>query len=155
MTFQDLFSQPRDGHELITLDLERGVSWCLRCGALCLDARPRLRDRTSWEAPTPAGRSRETEAAPACIPAADAGAVNFEGDARLMLHALTHGWRCEPVLLHGNPRTEAWRWSHEGPLGGEAWSVHGAWAEGPIVDDTVRRLLLTSSNVRPPLSGDR
>jgi hypothetical protein len=67
-----------------------------------------------------------------------------------MLRALTHGWRCEPVLLEVKERTEAWRWAREGLLGGEALSVAGAWEDGPVVDNTVRRLLLTSTDLGGP-----
>ena len=52
----------------------------------------------------------------------------------------------EPLLLEVKDRTEAWRWSREGLLGGEAWSVIGAWEDGPVVDETVRRVLLTASD---------
>jgi hypothetical protein len=72
------------------------------------------------------------------------GAANPTGDARLMLHALTRGWRCERAHLYDTQNVEAWRWSHEGPLGGEAWSVAGAWSDGPVVDGPVRQLLLVS-----------
>jgi len=152
MTFQDRFSQPCEGHELICLEREIGVSWCLRCGALHFDAREGLRDTSCWEAPGQAGRSRSTKLAPPCLPSTDVGAVNVAGDANLMLHALTHGWRCEPVLLQLKERTEAWRWARDGLLGGEAWSVVGAWDDGPIVDDTVRRRLLTASDRGSPSS---
>jgi hypothetical protein len=62
-----------------------------------------------------------------------------------MLSALTHGWRCEPVLMPTRETVEAWRWSREGLLGGEAWSVVGAWADGPVINETVRRMILTAS----------
>ncbi len=152
MTFQDRFSQPREGHELVALERESGVSWCLRCGALCFDPRPGVRDKTLREAPGQAGRSLSTEAAPPCLLSTDAGAHNVAGDARLMLRALTHGWRCEPVLMHTKDRAQAWRWTREGPLGGDAWSVRGAWDDGPAVDDTVRELLLTTSETVVPSS---
>jgi hypothetical protein len=147
MAFQDRFSQPREGHELVAIALEGATFWCLRCGALWLDARPGVRDRACWEAPTQTGQSHSTEAAPPCLPSHDAGSGTPEGDARLMLRALTHGWRCEPVLLASQSRTEAWRWSHDGPLGGEAWSVAGRWEDGPVVDETIRRQLLISGKV--------
>jgi hypothetical protein len=149
MAFQDLYSQPRDGHELVCLDREGGYSWCLRCGALLLDTRPGLRARASWESPSQTGRSRSSEAPPPCLPPETAGSANLAGDARLMLHALTHGWRCEPVLLPAKTRIEAWRWSREGMLGGSAWSVVGAWDDGPVVDETVRRELLVASHGSP------
>ena len=152
MTFHDRFSRPFEGHQLVDLAREAGVSWCLRCGVLWLDARAGVRDRPHWEAPGQEGRSHSTEAPPPCRPSTDAGAYNLAGDARLMLRALTHGWRCEPVLLQVAERIEAWRWSHEGPLGGEAWSVAGAWEDGPVVNDTVRTLLLTTSDQRIPRS---
>jgi hypothetical protein len=148
MTFQDRFSQPRDGHELVSLARENGVSWCLRCGALCFDPRARVRDTLRWEAPGQTGRSHLSATAPTCLPSTSAGAPNLAGDANLMLRALTHGWRCAPVLLEVKDRTEAWRWSREGLLGGEAWSVIGAWEDGPVVDETVRRVLLTTSDDR-------
>jgi hypothetical protein len=144
MTFEDRFSMPRDGHELVAISHGEGTFWCLRCGALWLDARPRIRTKPSWEAPARAGRSHSSEAAPPCFASTDEGAGNAAGDARLMLRALTHGWRCEPVLLATQQRAEAWRWSHEGPLGGEAWSVMGAWGDGPVVDETLRRVLLVT-----------
>ena len=146
MTFQDRYSQSRDGHELVSLERDSGEFWCLRCGVLWLDARKGLRDAPRWEAPGQVGRSRSTEAAPACLASVDAGAGNAAGDARLMLRALTHGWRCAPVLLHTEARTEAWRWTREGPLGGEAWSVAGPWDDGPRVDAPLRRMLLTTSS---------
>lgn len=146
MTFQDRFSQPRDGHELVSLARENGVSWCLRCGSLCFDPRAGVREALRWEAPGQAGRSHLSETAPACLPSTSPGAPNLAGDANLMLRALTHGWRCAPVLLEVKDRTEAWRWSREGLLGGEAWSVIGAWEDGPVVDETVRRVLLTASD---------
>jgi hypothetical protein len=152
MTFQDRFSQPREGHELISLERESGISWCLRCGALWLEARPGLRDVSCWEAPGQAGRSHSTANAPPCLPSTEAGAESAAGDQHLMLHALTHGWRCEPFLLQVKERTEAWRWAREGLLGGEAWSVVGAWNDGPVVDDTVRRVLLTASDKKTPSS---
>jgi hypothetical protein len=146
MTFEDRFSQPRDGHALVPLEREAGVSWCLRCGALWFDQRPDLRAASHWEAPGQAGRSHATATAPPCLPSTSPGAANVVGDANLMLRALTHGWRCDPVLLEVKERTEAWRWSREGLLGGEAWSVVGAWEDGPVVDDTVRRVLLTAGD---------
>jgi hypothetical protein len=149
MTFHDRFSRPYEGHQLVDLARDVGASWCLRCGALWFDVRPGLRDRAYWEAPGQAGRSHSTETAPPCLPSTEAGAHNPAGDARLMLRALTHGWRCEPVLLEVTERTEAWRWSHQGPLGGEAWSVIGAWEDGPVVNDVVRTLLLTTSERIP------
>jgi hypothetical protein len=142
--FHNRLSQPRDGHELIALEAERGIYWCLRCGALWLDARPDLRATPCWEAPGQAGCSRSTKAAPPCLWTSD-DCVDVARDRRLMLHALTHGWRCTPVLLHREQRTEAWRWAREGPLGGEAWSVAGAWNDGPVIDDTVRRSLLITT----------
>jgi len=144
MAFEDRFSQPREGHELVAIARETGTFWCLRCGALCLDARPGVRDKSSWEAPAQAGRSQSAETAPPCRPSTDVGAGGPTSDARLMLRALTHGWRCEPVLLASHDRAEAWRWSREGPLGGEAWSVVGAWEDGPVIDDQVRHALLVS-----------
>jgi len=153
MAFQDLYSQPRDGHELVCLDREGGYSWCIRCGALWLDARPGLRAVASWAAPGQAGRSRTTDTAPPCHRSETPGSVNLAGDQRLMLRALTHGWRCEPVLLPAKTRTEAWRWSREGMLGGAAWSVAGAWEDGPVVDETVRRELLVASDRAPGHKG--
>jgi hypothetical protein len=150
MTFQDRFSQPRDGHQLVTLEREAGVHWCLRCGSLWLEARPGLRDVSRWEKPGQAGHSLESVAAPPCVAATDAGAGNVAGDGRLMLHALTHGFRCEPVLLQVKVRTEAWRWWHDGLFGEQAWSVAGAWEDGPVVDDTVRRVLLTGTDQASP-----
>jgi hypothetical protein len=47
-------------------------------------------------------------------------------------------------MLSEPTSAEAWRWTHDGLLGGEAWSVPGAWADGPVVDDAVRSLLLTT-----------
>jgi hypothetical protein len=152
MTFQDRFSQPRDGHELVSLEREGGVSWCLRCGALWFDVRRGLRETACWEAPGQAGRSHSTETAPPCLPSTAAGVTNVAGDARLMLHALTHGWRAEPILLEVKERTEAWRWAREGLLGGEAWSVIGAWDDGPVVDDVVRRVLLIAGDRSTPSS---
>ena len=90
--------------------------------------------------------SRATEVAPQCAPSTGFGAGNPVGDTRLMLNALTHGWSCEPVVLSVNGRTEAWRWAHDGLLGGEAWSVVGAWGGGPIVDEVVRIVLLLATN---------
>jgi hypothetical protein len=144
MAFHDRFSQPRDGHELIGISHDHGTFWCLRCGALWLDARAGHRATPTWETPGQAGSSHTTTTAPPCRPSTDAGAGNEEGDSRLMLRALTHGWRCEPVLLAVSKRTEAWRWSWDGPLGGEAWSVAGAWEDGPVIDATVRERLLVS-----------
>ena len=143
MTFEDRFSQPRDGHPLVALQLGSGISWCLRCGALCLDERPGIRDTAHWEAPGQAGRSHATKAAPPCLPSTSPGAPNVEGDVHLMLQALTHGWHCDPILLEVKERTEAWRWWREGLLGGEAWSIVGAWDDGPVIDETLRRVLLT------------
>jgi hypothetical protein len=142
MTYEDRFSQPLDGHELVAIARHDGVYWCLRCGALHLEKRPGVREQSVWEAPAQAGRSHASKAAPACLPSTAADAHNPAGDARLMLRALTHGWRCEPVLLSTRERTEAWRWSCDGPLGGEAWSVPGDWEDGPLVDDQVRSRLL-------------
>jgi hypothetical protein len=142
MAFEDRFSQPKDGHELVAVALEGATFWCLRCGALWLDARPGVRAKACWEAPAQAGRSHSTEVAPPCLPNESAGSATAAGDARLMLRALTHGWRCEAVLLPSHERIEAWRWSREGPLGGEAWSVAGAWEDGPVVNEAVRRELL-------------
>jgi len=152
MTFEDRFSQPRDGHELVSLDRTTGISWCLRCGTLWFDVRSGLRQAASWEAPGQAGRSHSSAVAPPCLLSTDAGAGNVSGDARLMLRALTHGWRCEPVLLHVKERTEAWRWTHDGPLGGEALSVVGAWEDGPVVNDKVRQALLTTTEGTVPAS---
>ena len=61
-----------------------------------------------------------------------------------MLLALTHGWRCERVMLPDAHNTQAWRWSHDGPLGGETWAVPGYWDEGPVVSDALRKLMLTT-----------
>ena len=131
---------PRDGHELTDVGGPNNVWWCIRCGALWFDS-----GRGHWEAPGQAGRSQASVDAPPCLPSTDAGVASLAGDAHLMLFALTHGWRCEPIQLPDSQNTEAWRWSHDGPLGGESWSVPGAWAAGPIVDADVRRLLLTTA----------
>ncbi len=152
MTFQDRFSQPREGHEVVALERESGIFWCLRCGALWFEVRPGLRDSPRWEAPGTAGRSHASKTAPPCLPSTDAGAGNAAGDARLMLRALTHGWRCTPVLLETKERIEAWRWAREGLLGGEAFSVAGAWEDGPVVDDTVRDVLLVTTDQIVPSS---
>jgi len=44
VAFQDRFSRPRSGHEMVSLARENGISWCLRCGALWFDVRAGLRD---------------------------------------------------------------------------------------------------------------
>lgn len=152
MTFEDRFTEPREGHELTCVDATSGVYWCLRCGALWLEARRGVR-ASRWEAPSQSGRSRAFDEPPPCLPSAEAGADNLAADARLMLHALTHGWRCEPILLARPDHAEAWRWSHDGLLRAEVWSVPGAWADGPVVDAAVRRLLLTAAD-RPVVGHD-
>ena len=144
MTFDERFGNPRDGHELTTLDDAGGVAWCIRCGALRLEARHGVRP-ASWEAPSQSGRSLSTVHAPACLPSTGMGAGNESGDMRLMLHALTHGWSCKPILLAEGRHAEAWRWSRQGALGGETWAVPGAWRDGPVMSDEVRRLLLTTT----------
>lgn len=150
MTFDALYGQPRDGHVLTQLSVDDGVSWCIRCGAVLLEARPGVREE-HWEAPCQGGRTRSSVEAPQCLAVEEAGAANVAGDMRLMLHALTHGWRCEPVTLPRRDQAEAWRWSREGLLGGEAWCVIGAWADGPVVDDEVRRALsMSSARTTPP-----
>lgn len=141
MTFDERFALPRNGHELVPVAPAGGSFWCLRCGALFLE-----REGTgTWEAPSQSGRSRATVEAPQCLPANDTGLGNAQSDARLMLRALTHGWRCEPVSLPDPQGTQAWRWSHQGPLGGTAISVRGPWSEGPVIDHSVRHLLLTTT----------
>ncbi len=140
MTFDSTLATPRDGHELTCVSLHDHVYWCLRCGALWLGSQRGAR----WEAPGQAGRSHASDAAPPCLISTDEGAANPSADARLMLLALTRGWRCDRVHLKDAHGVEGWRWSHDGPLGGEAWSVVGAWADGPLLNEPIRRLLLTS-----------
>ncbi len=61
-----------------------------------------------------------------------------------MLHALTHGWRCEPVLLDHETR-EAWCWHYEALIKPFGYSVRGRWRDGPTIDSTVRQKMLLES----------
>ena len=75
----------------------------------------------------------------------DMGAANPGGDARLMLHALTRGWSCEPTHLPSDERIEGWRWSHDQLLRVYAYFVPGAWVDGPVVDAALRQELLITT----------
>ena len=140
MSFDERGALPRDGHELENVGKSEGAWWCLRCGALWFDE-----GRGRWEAPSQAGRSISSVDAPPCLVSTAAGSTNPGGDARLMLRALTHGWRCEPIRLPALQNAEAWHWSRSGLLGGESWSVPGDWKDGPMIDDALRRLLSTTT----------
>ena len=119
------------------MELAEGTWWCLRCGSLHFEA-------GTWEEPSATGTTMSSTAAPPCVRSTVAGADNVAADANLMLAALTHGWRCEPIRLPDHDHDEAWRWSHTGVLGGRAWAIRGEWAHGPRVDDPLRRLMLTT-----------
>ncbi len=145
MPFDERYAVARAGHELTPVDSGKHTFWCLRCGVLWIDSDPQFGPR--WEIPSQAGRSLPSGAPPPCLPSTTLGARRAEGHAALMLHALTHGWRCQPVLLPERANAEAWRWWREGLLGKEAWSVVGAWRDGPAIDEEVRRHLMTTTGV--------
>jgi hypothetical protein len=140
MTFTEAGALPTHGHELANIGGPQEAWWCLRCGALRLEE-----NGGRWEAPGQAGRSITSIDAPPCLASTDAGATNPSADAHLMLRALTHGWRCDPIRLATWQDGEGWRWSRAGLLGGESWSVRGDWADGPAIDATLRKLLTTTT----------
>jgi hypothetical protein len=145
MPFDERYARARAGHELTPVDSAKHTFWCLRCGVLWIE-----RDAgggARWEIPAQSGRSLATTSAPPCLPSTSVGALHPAGHAALMLHALTHGWRCQPVLLPERGSAEAWRWWREGFFGKEAWSVVGAWRDGPVIDDEVRRQLMTTTGL--------
>jgi hypothetical protein len=145
LAFDDRFCIPRKGHELTSVDAEGRYAWCVRCGVLWLES-PKLMREGAWISPSQSGRAVPTAEAPACLPATDVGAANVAGDARLMLRALTHGWKCEPLHLPSDERVEAWRWSHDQPLRIYTYWVPGVWADGPAIDATLRRELLVTTS---------
>lgn len=145
MPFDDRFTIPREGHELTCVDSAGVVHWCIRCGALWLDRKVEGAPPAAcvWETSTQHGRSRETKEAPPCLPSTGAGEANQAADQRLMLRALTSDWSCTRVLLASG--AEGWHWSRPTPLGKEAYAVPGRWIDGPCLDATARRMLLTAS----------
>jgi hypothetical protein len=143
-TLSASFAIPLAGHELTSVDADGRRFWCIRCGVVRV-ASPAIGRRDTWLLPSQSGRAVATLSAPTCLPPSDKSAENPAGDARLMLHALTHGWRCDPILLPRQQRTEAWRWSREELLRMYAYSVRGAWKDGPILDDTIRKQLLITT----------
>jgi hypothetical protein len=138
------FAIPFEGHELTSVDADGRRFWCIRCGAVRVLA-PAIGHRDTWLLPSQSGRAVASMTAPTCLPPADKSAENPAGDTRLMLHALTHGWKCDPILLPRPERTEAWRWSREELLRLYAYSVRGAWKDGPILDGTIRKQLLITT----------
>lgn len=143
MPFDDRFTNPRDGHELASVDTGGVVYWCLRCGVLWLDRQGATGQTNVWEIPDQSGRSKETVDAPPCRPSAAPGEDNLSADGRLMLIALTRGWSCERVVLATG--SEGWRWSRLTPVGIESASVEGPWRDGPALDSATRRMLATTS----------
>jgi hypothetical protein len=145
MPFDDRFTIPRDGHELTCIDAAGVVHWCVRCGALWLDRKALDAPPSAcvWESCSSHGRSVETTEAPPCRRSTAAGEDNLAADHRLMLRALTSDWICTRVLLANG--VEGWHWSRPTALGKEAYAVPGRWIDGPCLDATARKMLLTAS----------
>jgi hypothetical protein len=145
MPFDDRYTIPRERHALTCVDSAGVVHWCIRCGVLWLDlnaagGRPQ---RCVWQSADQRGRTRETPEAPPCRRSTAAGEDSPVADQRLMLRALTSGWKCERILLAS--AEEGWLWSRPAPFQRESYAVPGRWLDGPVLDASTRRMLLTAS----------
>lgn len=145
MPFDDRDTIACEGHGLTCVDAAGVADWCIRCGALWLDRKAAGAPASAgvWELADQRGRTRQTAEAPRCRSSTAAGDDNRGADQRLMLRALTNGWHCERVLLADG--AEGWCWSRPSPFHRETYPVPGRWIDGPVLDHSARRMLLTAS----------